>query len=771
MPRAFPCNHRLFRFDMTFTEAAAEVLRLVGKPLHYKEITDLAIQKNLLSHVGKSPEETMGARLAQLLKKSPKENPLVRLKSGVFALRTWDEGKFPGPSEDCDFLPPFGPGPRKAAPPPPPAPRATEPVARPVADVEPREPREPREPAEREPAAARADRGTDRRSRAGRGRLRTEASVAAEAPAEAVEAAIEAPIDPDKNVGHPLVHEMAPVAAVDARLLSSDERPGATVGEPPSEVSSGAESQDEVSHARDEDEETTRLALSALAPLATGPAGSDDAAIAEATAEAPPAPSERRGRGRDGRDGRRRSEERPARPASAPAAPGRGKRDEVAESEPLLTQPAPDELLRADLAAAATEVFAEEDDDDQPILGGEPASEPGGRRRRRRRRGGRADAGGHPEGASDGLPSYTVSPAFDGSDARASDEPRAARASDEPRDERRPGESRGEEPRRDESRRRDGRGEARGEGRGESRGESRTETRGESRGEERREGRGESRGEVSGEASATIEGDEVVGRDMVELLLNALGGFDRSGGLVPVRNVAEALLRRGRVGGEVGQVTSMALAAARADNLRRQSEHKRARFRLAGGRIGLTDWALNPELLRLEGEALAAMERYRDGARRVLARKLGELPAAGFVELTITVLERLGISQLRTIKRQGASAAEVQLTGVHKGPGGETRVAVIVRKDAREIGRERVIEARGSLHHFAPATSLWLVTSGQVLSGAREEAQAAGAAPVALLDGLGLARLCEEHGLGVVKTDVAVALPDLEFFEQLRGGN
>src|SRR4051812_30135303 len=76
---------------MTFTEAAAQVLRLVGRPLHYKEITDLAIEKNLLSHVGKSPEVTMGARLAALLKKTSKENPLVRVKPGVFALREWDD--------------------------------------------------------------------------------------------------------------------------------------------------------------------------------------------------------------------------------------------------------------------------------------------------------------------------------------------------------------------------------------------------------------------------------------------------------------------------------------------------------------------------------------------------------------------------------------------------------------------------------------------------------------------------------------------------------
>src|SRR5512135_783679 len=75
---------------MTFTEAAAEVLRLAGKPLHYKEITEVAIEKNLLSHVGKSPEVTMGARLAALVKKGDKDNPLVRIKPGVFALREWD---------------------------------------------------------------------------------------------------------------------------------------------------------------------------------------------------------------------------------------------------------------------------------------------------------------------------------------------------------------------------------------------------------------------------------------------------------------------------------------------------------------------------------------------------------------------------------------------------------------------------------------------------------------------------------------------------------
>ena len=78
---------------MTFIEAAAEVLRLAGKPLHYKEITERAIAKNLLSHVGKTPEVTMSHRLTAAIKKDDKEVPIVKVKPGVFALREWEERK------------------------------------------------------------------------------------------------------------------------------------------------------------------------------------------------------------------------------------------------------------------------------------------------------------------------------------------------------------------------------------------------------------------------------------------------------------------------------------------------------------------------------------------------------------------------------------------------------------------------------------------------------------------------------------------------------
>ena len=75
---------------MTFTEAAAEVLKQVGKPLHYKKITQLAIERNLLSHVGKTPETTMSSRLATMVRKDGGDAPIIKVKPGIFGLRDFD---------------------------------------------------------------------------------------------------------------------------------------------------------------------------------------------------------------------------------------------------------------------------------------------------------------------------------------------------------------------------------------------------------------------------------------------------------------------------------------------------------------------------------------------------------------------------------------------------------------------------------------------------------------------------------------------------------
>ena len=77
---------------MTFAEAAIEVLYRAQRPLHYKKITEAAIQEQLLSHKGRTPENTMGERLTKESKKTS-EPPVESIRPGVYKLRDEYEKK------------------------------------------------------------------------------------------------------------------------------------------------------------------------------------------------------------------------------------------------------------------------------------------------------------------------------------------------------------------------------------------------------------------------------------------------------------------------------------------------------------------------------------------------------------------------------------------------------------------------------------------------------------------------------------------------------
>ena len=251
-------------------------------------------------------------------------------------------------------------------------------------------------------------------------------------------------------------------------------------------------------------------------------------------------------------------------------------------------------------------------------------------------------------------------------------------------------------------------------------------------------------------------------------LVELLGTFDRNRGPVALQTLVDAAERRGRFFGEHAVGQGLLVAAARADNARALGRGERPRFRLAGGRIGLTDWALDGELVRLEREIQQLGERYREASRRAMLRLLQDLPHRSIGELIVLVLEHVGFSNLVSVRRPGAHGAELHLSGRLRTAAGDIRTAVVVRRDGREIGRERVTELRGALHHYGPANAAWLITTGQVLSGAREEAASPGASPLTVIDGLGLVRLCEEHSVGVIRTQVPLLLPDLDLLDGIR---
>lgn len=544
--------------SMTFTEAAAHVLRLIGKPLHYKEITDVAIEQNLLSHVGKSPEVTMGARLAALVKKGDRENPLIRVKPGVFALREW----------------------------------TAETIARGLAD---------RTPALERLAAAMAEAGE---------------------------------------------------TLVDA-------------------------------------------------------AGDEDEQHAEGSSEEPTAAAK-----------------------------------ETHDSLPPITNE--DDRRRAEIAAGATELFAPEADDDQPIFGsgnedewddeeGDEGDRNGTSRRRRRRR--KRSRGGDDirSGGDDDLPTYTVSEPSNellkvvDAELRARESREADKAQV-------------------------------------------AANRPESKPEQRQEARA-----VSAPASPAGDRnrpgpllDDLAGKELSDAIHQILCGYDKNAGPIGLQRLVETGKRRGRIAAELVQGQALVESCLRADNLRRTAEGLRPRFRITDRRVMPSDWLFDNETLRLEREVQQAAERYREHVRKILLRKLQELPQRSAGELILVLLERAGYTDFQPVRRPGTHGAELHLCAKLTLPHAEYRAALVIRRDGREIGRERVMELRGALHHYGSAQVGCLITTGQALSGAREEASMPNATPVHLIDGPALVRICEQEGIGVTRGTVTLAAPDVELFDALR---
>ncbi|MBI5934714.1 MAG: restriction endonuclease [Chloroflexi bacterium] len=72
---------------MQFKDAAYQILKEAGKPLHYSELTDLALNKGILETAGQTPHATMGALLYT---DTLKENSRFKRgdEKGTFALQT-----------------------------------------------------------------------------------------------------------------------------------------------------------------------------------------------------------------------------------------------------------------------------------------------------------------------------------------------------------------------------------------------------------------------------------------------------------------------------------------------------------------------------------------------------------------------------------------------------------------------------------------------------------------------------------------------------------
>jgi len=90
---------------MTFTEAAIEVLRREGKPLHFKKIAEIAVRESLLDHVGKVPDDTMADQLTAHCRLPHADRRLIPIQSGTFALVEWGMDEDPAGLENLVEVP------------------------------------------------------------------------------------------------------------------------------------------------------------------------------------------------------------------------------------------------------------------------------------------------------------------------------------------------------------------------------------------------------------------------------------------------------------------------------------------------------------------------------------------------------------------------------------------------------------------------------------------------------------------------------------------
>ena len=71
---------------MDFKAAAREVLGEVGHPLHYGDITELALESGYLASAGRTPQNTMLARLSVDVRDNP-QTPFIQTAPGVYGLK------------------------------------------------------------------------------------------------------------------------------------------------------------------------------------------------------------------------------------------------------------------------------------------------------------------------------------------------------------------------------------------------------------------------------------------------------------------------------------------------------------------------------------------------------------------------------------------------------------------------------------------------------------------------------------------------------------
>ncbi len=271
------------------------------------------------------------------------------------------------------------------------------------------------------------------------------------------------------------------------------------------------------------------------------------------------------------------------------------------------------------------------------------------------------------------------------------------------------------------------------------------------------------KGRVEGDWERQAPEGEMVGNQLADAVESVMGRRGKT-----LLNIADRLVEKGRLSGEAAALAPTVAAAIRGDGARRQRAGAAPRFLLDGDEVMLVRQRLPGDAHRAEQDTLKAAARHQDIVRRTFIKRLADLPSASLLELFASWLNAVGVVGVRGVRRPSSSRNEFHLAGTLRQGPMEIPLAIVLVRDGN-LTREAIIEARGALHHYGDARAVWMLTLGQALSGAKEEAAASGAVPVGLFDAPAPSASMEEHGIGLRRWSIPMTTLDFALLDGLRG--
>ncbi|MFO8070727.1 MAG: HTH domain-containing protein [Polyangia bacterium] len=229
---------------------------------------------------------------------------------------------------------------------------------------------------------------------------------------------------------------------------------------------------------------------------------------------------------------------------------------------------------------------------------------------------------------------------------------------------------------------------------------------------------------------------------------------------VPVEKLADQIGVAGR--GACALIEALLVA----DGIDRERSGIRPRFVRHRAGWALAEREISTEIIQLENGVVDATRRLSRIAEKQMLRKIRGLSLPTLVRLVVTFLRRTGFSAMRAVERGGDDSFHLSVQDRRRD--GRFRTAVVVSRDAPDspVGEADVTAVRGALHHY-DSTSAMILTTGEISDAARREAEVPNLAPVALVDGESLARELVEAGVGVRARRVSLPTFDEEFFGAL----